>query len=219
MSSYGYEGSFGRTPLSSLRSGIIVRADFAAIERFIADNIESKVKVAEGMDLLVRSMALVIKGFAQEKSGGPIAPNQRSVPALAYRIPVQRITGAYFAGWAVRRLGTARWLVYNDAKEAFLIETGLYQRVRRPILKMSLISMLRFLEASRTEQRFLDWVIAPRRDAKGRYAKIPFPSRFVGTETTAAGMGYLSTYSGSRSGKVARIGRNVMAGPKARLPR
>lgn len=166
----------------SPRSGLcIVRPDFTAIERFIAENKESKVKAQVGVDLLVRGMTLVIRGLAQGFSKGQVAPRRRSVPALAHRIPVQRITGKYFSGWQVRRTGAARWLVYNDSKEAYLIEYGIYQRVRRPILKMSLIGMLRFLENSRTEQRFLDSLIQPRRNAAGQYAKIPFNSRLLGT--------------------------------------
>lgn len=160
-----------------------MRPDFNAIERFIRENRENKAKVAVGVDLLVRTMAMMVKGIAQGKSLGPIAPRRRSVPALAYRIPVQRITGAYVAGWQLRRLGLARWLIFNNSKEAYLIESGLHMRVRRPILKMSLIGMLKMLQATRTEQRFLDTLIKPRRDAGGRYAAVPFEQRLPGTAT------------------------------------
>lgn len=161
----------------------IIRPDFTAIENFIKANKESRARVAEGMDLLVRTMAYLVKGYAQQKSMGPVAPNKRSVPALAGRIPVQRITGAYFAGWQVRRVGQARYLITNSSKEAYLIETGLYQRTRRPILKMSLIAMLKFMEASRTEQRFLPSLIGFRRDASGKYANVPIGQRLMGTDT------------------------------------
>lgn len=166
-----------------MRSTVIMRPDFAAIERFIADNQGSKLAVIEGGDLLVRMMVMTIRGYAQQKSGGPVAPRRRSNPALANRIPVQRISGAYFAGWKTRRLGVADWLVYNDSKEAYLIETGMYQRVRRPILKLSLIAMLRLLQATRTELRFLDSLIKPRRNALGQFAAIPLGKRLMGTQT------------------------------------
>lgn len=183
MAGFGYSGSFGRTPIGDLRGICVVRPDFVAIERFIRANRESKEKVAQGLDLLVRSMALLVKGFAQKKSGGPVAPRQRSNPALAYRIPVQRITGAYFAGWTLRKLGNAHWLIYNPSREAILIETGMFMKVRRPILKLSLIAMLRFLESTRTEQRFLKSLVNPRRDARGRFASIPMGKRLQGTST------------------------------------
>lgn len=174
-------------PLASQRQTVIMRADFTAIENFMRDMKGSVERVQQGGDLLVRTMALVILGYAQQKSGGPVAPGKRSVPSLANRIPVQRITGAYFAGWKTKRLGLMSWLVYNDSKEAYLIETGMYQRVRRPILKMSVIAMLKFLENSRTELRFLDSVIAPRRNELGQFASIPLPKRLMGTETLNIG--------------------------------
>jgi hypothetical protein len=159
----------------------ISRKTFDQIEDYIADNIASVEKANFGIDLLVRSIVMTVRGAAQAKSAGPIAPRKRSVPILAGRIPVQRITGAYFAGWTIRRLGNGRWVVYNDSVEAWLIEYGLYQRVRRPILKMSVIAMLRLIQTTRTAERFMDWVIAPRRSAKGRFQS--FQTRVMGTET------------------------------------
>lgn len=164
----------------------ISRATFTQIENFIKDNNASIEKVKYGIDMLARGMILVIKGIAQEKSGGPDSKG-RSNPALANRIPVQRITGRYYAGWTLKRLGLGSYMLYNDAVEAYLIETGLYQRVRRPILKLSLIGMLQFLENTRTEQRFLEYVLAPRRNSKGQYTKMPFNQRLSGT-TTLGGM-------------------------------
>lgn len=202
--------------LGSMQGHTILRADFTAIERFIADNRESVAKVERGMDLLVRTFAMLILGYAQQKSGGPVAPRRRSVPALAHRIPVQRITGDYFAGWQVRRAGSMSWLVFNDVKEAYLIETGMYQRVRRPILKLSIIAALKFLENSRTEQRFAASLINPRRNALGQYANVSFAERLSGTETIARGSHYTDeikgtsrrdAYGNPRRAPVARIAR------------
>lgn len=164
-------------------AAVIFKPNFTEIENFIKANKESRERVAEGMDLLIRSLANIVRGYAQGKSMGPVAPAKRSVPALANRIPVQRISGAYFAGWQVKRVGMAAFLVYNASKEAYLIETGLYQRVRRPILKMSMISMLKFMESSRTEQRFLPSLIGFRRDSSGRYASVSVGQRLMGTST------------------------------------
>lgn len=174
----------GVSPLGDIESmhGITIsRKTFEEIENFIADNEASIEKVNAGIDLLVRSMVLVIKGIAQQKSGGPIAPRRRSNPALANRIPVQRITGMYFAGWTIRRVGAGHWAVYNDTTEAWLIEFGLHQRVRRPILKMSLIGMLGMIQTTRTAERFMDWVLAPRRSPKGQFQS--FSTRLMGTQT------------------------------------
>lgn len=139
------------------------------IENFILDNQASRDKLHYGFDVLIRVLANIVRAEAMQRSAGPVAGRWRSNPALAYKIPVQRITGAYYAGWTLRRVRNAHWMVYNDVFEAWLIESGMYQRVRRPILKMSVIAMLRFIQTTRTAESFVDWVLAPRRNAKGQY--------------------------------------------------
>ena len=173
--------------LAAARGGVlpgsgfgISRKTFNQLEEFIRDNESSIEKVQFGIDKLVQLMAMVTVSEARKKSFGPVAARQRSNPALAGRIPVQRITGAYFAGWYIRRRGNGRWVVGNDAWEAYLIETGMYQTVRRPILKMSVISMLRFIQTTRTAERFMDDVLKPRRKG-GRFQS--FQSRMMGTRT------------------------------------
>lgn len=205
-----------RAPMNTQKTTGFSRDTFKSIEDFIADNKHSQVKVQFGIDLLVRGMVLVTRGLAQQKSGGPVAPRHRSVPALAHRIPVQRITGAYYAGWRVQRVRQGHWAVINDTKEAYLIEYGIFQRVRRPILKVSLIGMLGFLQATRTGDRFLDWVLKPRKDEGGRF--VAFGGRFGDTATIGGGRQYATFHGGSGSKRGAFVPRNVMAGPRHRLP-
>ena len=162
----------------------ISRQTFRNLEEWMNDNDASIDKARAGMDAIVRLCILVVKAEVQKRSYGPLAPNQRSNPALAYRIPVQRITGHYFAGWHVRRTSRG-WMIYNDELEAYLVETGLYQRVRRPILKMSVVSMLRFIQSTKTADRFVDWVFQPRRDPRGRFQS--FNTRVMPTVSTMAG--------------------------------
>ena len=183
----------GLKDIGTLQGFGITRQIFRDLEEFIEDNRESQRKVMLGTDMLVRAMIMTTKGLAQQKSGGPVAPRRRSVPALAYRIPVQRITGAYFAGWTQRRVGPAHWVLYNDTAEAWFIEHGIFMRVRRPILKMSFLGMLRFIQTTRTADRFLEWVIAPRRSAKGQFQS--FSTRMMNTQSLGG-----------------------MAGPTGRLP-
>lgn len=178
------------------------RKTFESIENAIADNQASVAKMNAGIDLLVRGVILVVKGGAEARSRGPVAPRKRSVPALAYKIPVQRITGAYYAGWTQRRLGMGHWVVYNDTLEAYLIEYGIFQRVRRPILKMAVLGMLKFLQSTSTIERFMDYVIAPKRNDRGQFQS--FQSRMAGTETVAQGAG--ATMGG------------YLAGPEGTLP-
>jgi hypothetical protein len=163
-------------PRTSLR---IDRKFFKQLEDLTLDNNASMQRAREGMDLLVRYTILIVKAGAQARAQGPVAPHRRSRPELAYRIPVQRITGRYFAGWHLRRLGQGRWLLYNDTVESYLIEYGMYQRVRRPILKLSVISMLRFVQTTKTGELLVDSILSSRRDARGKFRS--FNSRLRGS--------------------------------------
>lgn len=184
----------------------LTRKHFEEWENFIADNQASVVKVHQGIDLLAMGMVYVIKGSVQKYAMGPISPTQRSVPALANRIPVQRITGRLFAGWTQRRISNGRWLLFSDEREAYLIETGMFQRARRPILKMALLDMLRFLQTTRTGERFLDHVLAPRRNSKGQFQSFNTRSMPTRLRNTAIDLP-------NRGAKNPNV-----AGPKGRLP-
>lgn len=161
----------------------ISRRTFDQIVEYIADNEGSIQKARCGQDVLIQGMVTFVRSEAMSKSFGPVAPRKRSVAALAGRIPVQRITGAYYAGWYIRRLGNARWAVGNSSWDGYLIETGMFQRVRRPILKMSVISMLRYLQTTRVSEQFADWIIAPRRNARGQFQS--FSTRMGSTATVS----------------------------------
>jgi len=198
----------------------IKKSFFNDVERIIADNRNSIVKAHEGMDLLVRMLALVVKANAQKRSMGAVAPTRRSVPALANRIPVQRITGDYYWGWTIMRMGNARWMVYNDTREAFLIEFGIFQRSRRPVLKLSVIEMLRFVSGTRTGDRFMQSILAPRNKVGGpKQGFQSFADRIGGSSVLGFGHGMTSVIGGSGSGKSAFVQRNTLAGPKGRLPK
>lgn len=184
----------------------ISRKTIRQLQNYIKMNNENKLKVRFGTDMLVRAMILMTRAAAQEESMGPIAPNKRSVPALAFKIPVQRITGRYFAGWRQKRLGNGHWMVYNDAKEAYLVEYGIYQRVRRPILKLAALDMLRFMATTRTAYKFQKSIMAPNRNAKGQFAGgFSFSNSFL--------LG-LSTEPGSGRG----MNNPNLAGPHGKLP-
>ena len=147
----------------------ISRKTFERLEDWMRDNEASIEKSRLGMDTLVRMCILVVKAEAQKRTMGPVAPRRRSNPALAYRIPVQRITGRYFAGWTVRRVRFGAWVIYNEERAAYMVEFGIGQRVRRPVLKLSVIAMLKFIQTTRTAERFAEYVLAPRRSPQGRF--------------------------------------------------
>lgn len=184
----------------------ISRRTFEQLEDWMQDNQASIQKANEGMRVLTRLCILVVKAEVQKRSFGPVAPGQRSVPSLAFKIPVQRITGRYFAGWTVRPT-RGGWKIYNDEIEAYLIETGMYQRTRRPILKMSVLDMVSFIQGTRTEQRFLEYVFAPRRSANGRFRSFENRTRSLALALAAPDMPDRGA------------GNANIIGPKGRLPK
>jgi len=185
----------------------ISRKTFEQLEDWMRDVASTRERADEGMDMLIQTMALATKAGAQRRSMGPVAARKRSVPSLAYRIPVQRITGGYFAGWTHQRVGRMHWRVYNDSREAYFIETGLYMRVRRPILKMSVLGMLQMIQTTRTAERMADWVLLPLRDNSGRFQSFSKRSAAIRKQMTLAS-----------GGEGRGFGNPNIAGPQARLP-
>lgn len=128
---------------------------FNALENRIQHELSATGRYRVGMDFLVRYMAYVNLGYAQKYALGPVDPQQNR-PDLAWRIPVRRISGRYFFGWKVQRKGLAHYELRNDSREAFFIEFGIHRnpmtgqvaarRQRRPILKLSLIRTLQYLQ-------------------------------------------------------------------------
>jgi hypothetical protein len=99
---------------------------------------------------------------------------------------VQRITGRYFAGWTVRRARFGAWVIYNEERAAYMVEFGIGQRIRRPVLKLSVLAMLKFVQTTRTAERFAEYIMAPRRTPQGRFRS--FDSR-VGSLIVGMGAG------------------------------
>jgi hypothetical protein len=143
---------------------------FNGIENYLrwAEGVPGRLRV--GMDVLVRFMAYVNMGYAQRYAAGPVDPRQQR-PELAWKLPVRRITGRYFFGWKVRRMGLGIWQLYNDSREAFYIEFGIHRnpvtgqpaarRQRRPIQKLSLLRTVKFLEATEVYNRVWASVVMP----------------------------------------------------------
>lgn len=83
--------------------------------------------------------------------------------AGAWTIPVRRITGQYYEGWYIQRVGMAVWRMSNRSREAWYIEfginhegrglidasTGKTYRVPRPIFKLSLLRAVQFARGTR----------------------------------------------------------------------
>jgi len=144
----------------------IDKSFFDALENQIiwAEGIPRKMPIA--MDRLVRFMAYTNLGIAQKMSLGPVDPNMAQ-PSLAWKIPVRRISGRYFFGWKTNRVGLGHWQLYNDSREAFFIEFGISpsltpgRRIRRPILKLSLMQTLKWMERTGVYHRVFAQIYYP----------------------------------------------------------
>jgi hypothetical protein len=153
---------------------------FLKLREYKEDNINDIGKVKWAIDKIVMGYALVSQGEAQKRSLGPqVTPGSAggsvrfgvrgrhlrnmAIPTVgAWKIPVRRITGAYFEGWHISQVGHAVWLLTNVSREAYFIEfginhhstTGLFGpsgqrvRVRRPVMKLSVLEAMRKIEAT-----------------------------------------------------------------------
>lgn len=165
--------------MARLKGGITIDPSFfRQIEEFIQDNKNSVKNFKFGMDAAVMLYAYTTLAEAQKRSLGPLDPRmvgkrmtghrfigsssgdvrrQPLYTSTAWKIPVRRISGAYFSGWFVKRVSLGVWMLSNNSREAYFIEfginhagTGLHDsagnrvRIRRPILKLSVLAAYNF---------------------------------------------------------------------------
>lgn len=166
---------------------------FKQLEDWYNDNLRSAEEMMFAIDRTMMGYAYVTVGAAQRRSAGPLDPrstNTRYIPTghyfvgsqagsntparrvqtytvhspLAWKIPVRRITGAYYKGWYARRVAPGIWEVSNKSREAYYIEYGINHigtgavgpagqrvRIRRPILKLSVLEALTFAQGHGTQ--------------------------------------------------------------------
>ena len=139
------------------------------IDAYISDIDLTRRQFRYGMNAYVAILAHMMRTEASQRSRGPYDP-QQAHPQQAWKIPVRRISGAYFLNWKMRRLAPGVWQVYNDSREAYFIEYGIHKsgrRVRRPINKLSLIATLRRADAAGVGYRVWEGIFGPLR---GRYS-------------------------------------------------
>ena len=130
---------------------------------------QGSLKLPQAMNILAQILARVDQNYSMRMSSGPRDPRAQSQKA-AWKIPVRRITGAYFQHWFVRRLAPGVWVVYNPTREAYYIEYGIHtshRRVRRPIRKMALIKTLKFADKHKVGGYVWEGVFGHLRETSG----------------------------------------------------
>lgn len=184
----------------------IDRQTFRDLDNLVEDLKYNQRAFQQGENILIRMLAETQKGIAQRKSAGPVGTMSSTGTSSShvggtrsgilgtktgttlpggrpFGIPVRRITGEYYRGWKVRKIAPAMWMTYNDSREAFFIEFGINPRVtgavRRPILKMSAIATLRFIQRTKLIERFAKTTIGATRNQRGQYRS--FQARMSGS--------------------------------------
>jgi hypothetical protein len=130
---------------------------------------QASLKMPVAMDALAQILARIDQNYSMRMSSGPRDPRELN-PKAAWKIPVRRITGAYFQNWHVRRIARGVWIVYNPTREAYYIEYGIHpsgRRVRRPIRKMALIKTLKFADRHKVGEFIWEGIYGHMRETSG----------------------------------------------------
>lgn len=170
---------------------------FEDIDNYIQDNRKIEKNFRFGMDAMVMMYAYTTLSNAQSRSLGPNDPRSKNI-AAAWKIPVRRITGEYFEGWYAERQGLGTWVVGNHSREAYFIEYGINHphtgltdqrgnkiRVRRPILKLSVLQAVRSAQARRMVSNVMSTIL------RGQYGTFHSPGLVgIGVSNPAATRSY-----------------------------
>ncbi len=158
---------------------VISERTFKDIDDWIRAAEASGRNIRYGMNVLTMFAARTDQAFSQQMSRGPLDPREQN-PGAAWKLPVRRISGRYYAGWKVKRLAPGAWIVYNDTREAYFIEYGINhvgstyvggrggrvyaknsRRVRRPVRKLALLKTLRAMDRANVGHRVWEGIFSP----------------------------------------------------------
>ena len=190
------------SPTWSKRSGSIPGAVGLSTETFREiDELISALRTGSrewgaAMDLGAQALAMASKGIVQSYYRGVVIRPQdaRRVPST-FAIPVRRVTQATYKGWRTRRIAPGVWELFNEERGAYMVEKGIYRGGnggrRRPVLKMSAVATLRFVQRSRFGNRIMAETFGNLRTNKGHFRS--FSARMAGSNILgiAGPVGYL----------------------------
>lgn len=189
MARYALPGAFG-----------IDRQTFDELDTLIRSLRRGSREFQSVMNVTTRLMTHTTQGFAMMYMSGPEAVTDRGKRApSSFSIPVRRITGRSRAGWRVRRLAPNAWEVFNEERGAWAVEFGIVAgggAQPRPILKMSGVATLRFIQRTRMAQRIMGETFGSLRNNKGQFRSFenrirPFMIMFSGRPQMSGPVGRL----------------------------
>jgi hypothetical protein len=179
MARYTVPGAYG-----------ITRKSYEELDELISSLRMGTRQFDKAMNVATRLMAHTTQGFALRYMSGPDAPSRggSTYQPSTWSIPVRRITGRTRAGWRVRRISHGAWEVFNEERGARMVEFGIVAGgggTKRPILKMSGVATLRFIQRTRFAQRMMADTFGDLRNNKGQFRK--FEDRIRPFELMMAG--------------------------------
>jgi hypothetical protein len=176
-------------PSWGTRTGAIPRAvgisksDFNDVEELIQSLRRGTREFDAAMNLAAQLAAKTSQGFVQRSMRGPVTqPSQARRTPSTFQIPVRRITSRTYQGWRVRRLSMGMWELFNEERGAWAIEFGVVRGGhgrRRPVLKMSAVATLRFIQRTRFGNRIYHGTFGELRNNRGHFRS--FVSRMQGS--------------------------------------
>jgi len=157
-----------------------------------AENVERH-KILEAEDLLALVMVTMCYQYAQKFSAGMRRDPKDT--SRSWKWPIPRVTGRYFAAWQMQRVRQGTYILTNNSREAYFIEYGIHRnprtgqpsprRIRRPVLKRSLLETTRMLQSSALSHRLWSGVFIPKHGEPGKRTNMIVwsqPSGVMGTQ-------------------------------------
>lgn len=161
----------------------ISRSDFSDVDQLIASLRRGTREFDSAMNLAAHLLSKTSQGFVQKYMRGQVLRGQdaRRVPS-SFGIPVRRISGRTYQGWRVRRIRSGVWELFNEERGAWAVEYGVVRGGhgrRRPVLKMSAVATLRFVQRTRFGNRIYHGTFGQLRTNRGQFRS--FTSRMQGS--------------------------------------
>lgn len=161
----------------------IGRSDFSDVDELIRSLRRGTREFDSAMNLAAQMLAKANQGIVQGYMRGPTTrPVDARRIASSFSIPVRRVTGKTYQGWRVRRIRQGMWELFNEERGAWAVEFGVVaggHGRRRPVLKMSAVATLRFVQRTRFGNRIYHGTFGNLRNNKGQFRS--FAARMQGS--------------------------------------
>lgn len=164
----------------------ISRQSFEEVDTLIRSLRTGTREFTYAMDTAAELMTKTMQGRVQYYYRGPQADprdvRRNTGAGRVGSIPIRRVTGKTYQGWTVRRIALGAWELFNEERGAYFVEYGIVRGgggKRRPVLKMSAVSTLRFIQRTRFANRIMADTFGSLRNNRGQFRS--FSARMGGS--------------------------------------